>query len=143
MAKSTLRLQITTPDAVKIDEDVDMVIMRCLTGDMGILPNHEPISTMLDIGILRLFNGEIERRVAVLGGIAQVKDNVVTILANDAQWPEDIDLDSVKAERERMELRAQEHRDAMEMQRDQVLLKRTLVQIEVSSHQMISKIEDE
>jgi len=144
MAKSKLRLQITTPEAVKIDEDVDMVIMRCLSGDMGILPNHEPVSAMLDIGILRLFNDEVERRVAVLGGIAQVKNNVVTILANDAQWPEDIDLAFAKAERERMELRAQEDRDAMEMQRDQVLLKRTLVQIEVSSHQqMISKIEHE
>ncbi|MCL2366052.1 MAG: ATP synthase F1 subunit epsilon [Oscillospiraceae bacterium] len=142
MAKNMLRLQITTPEAVKIDEDVDMVIMRCLTGDMGILPNHEPVSAMLDIGILRIFNGELERRMAVFGGIAQVNDNVVTILANDAQWPEDIDFAFVQSERDRIARRSKEDLDDLEIQRDHVLMRRTLVQIEVSSYPILSKIED-
>jgi len=139
MAAKKMRLQIATPESLKFDEDVEMVIMRCNTGDMGILPNHTPISVILDFGVLRIFDGDLERRMAVFGGIAQVKDNLVTILANDAQWPEDIDIAFVHSERERMQRRSQEDLDVLEIQRDQVLMRRTLVQIEVSSYPLISK----
>jgi len=137
MAAKKLRLQIATPENLKFDEDVEMVIMRCITGDMGILPNHQPISAILDLGVLRIIDGEIERRMAVFGGLAQVMDNTVTILANDAQWPEDIDIAFVESERERMRLRSQEDLDDLEIQRDQVLMRRTLVQIEVSSYPLL------
>jgi len=136
-----LRLQIATPEKLKFDEDASMVIMRCITGDMGILPDHEPISAILDYGVLRIIDGEIERRIAVFGGIAQVKDNKVTILANDAQWPEDIDIAFVESERERMLRRSQEDLDDLEIQRDSVLMRRTLVQIEVSAYPLLSKME--
>ena len=142
MAKK-LRLLITTTDSNKFNEEVDMVIMRCITGDMGILPNHQPISAILDYGVLRIIDGEIERRMAIFGGIAQVIDNVVTILANDAQWPEDIDSAIVNAERARVEKRSQEDLDDLEIQRDQILMRRTLVQIEVSSYPVLNKIESD
>jgi len=138
-----MRLRIATPEAVKFDEDVEMVIMRCVTGDMGILANHEPTSAILDYGVLRIFDDIDERRMAVYGGIAQVRDNVVTILANDAQWPEDIDVAFVESERERMARRSQEDLDDLDIQRDQVLMRRTLVQIEVSAYPLLSRAERE
>jgi len=143
MAKEKLRLRIATPDKKKYDEDADMVIMRCITGDIGILPKHEACSAILDVGVLRILNDGEELRMAVFGGIAQVRDNVVNILANDAQWPEEIDLAHVEAERDRTSLRIQESNDDLEIQRDQVLMRRTLVQIEVSSYPLISKSERE
>jgi len=136
-----MRLRISTPENLKYDEDVEMVIMRCITGDMGILPNHEATSAILDYGVLRILNGEDERRMAVFGGIAQVRDNTVTIIANDAQWPEDIDVAFVESERERMAARKQEGLDDLELQRDLVMMRRTLVQIEVSSYPLLSKSE--
>ena len=139
MAGKKLRLQVTTPDSNKFDEDVEMVIMRCITGDMGILADHQPISAILDFGVLRIIDGKIERRMAVFGGIAQVLDNNVTILANDAQWPEDIDVAEVHAERERVQLRSQEDLDDYEIQRNQALMRRILVQIELSSYPLIYK----
>ena len=129
----TMQLRITTPECVKYDDVAEMVILRCISGDMGILPNHEPISAILDFGVLRIINDGAERRMAVFGGIAQVGDNKVTILANNAQWPEDIDIALVEAERERMLRRSQVDRDDLTIQKDQVALRRTLVQIEVSS----------
>jgi len=134
-----MQLRITTPEHVKYDDIADMVIMRCITGDMGILANHEPTSAILDFGVLRIFNDNEERRMAVFGGIAQVGDNKVTILANNAQWPEDIDLAFVEAERDRLERRSQESLDDLVLQRDQVELRRTLVQMEVSAYPLISK----
>jgi len=140
MAKEKLRLKVATPDNVKYDEDAEMVIMRCITGDMGILPRHEACSAILDYGVLRILNDGEERRMAVFGGIAQVKDNAVTILANEAQWPEDIDLSRAEAERDLMSQRIMEHEDGLGIQKEQVSLRRSLVQIEVSSYPLISKL---
>ena len=139
VAARKLHLRITTPDNVKYDEDAEMVIMRCITGDMGILADHEATSAILDYGILRIFNDDEERRMAVFGGIAQIGDNKVSILANDAQWPEDIDMAFVKAERERLERRSQESQDDLTIQRDQVIMRRTLVQMEVSTFPLVSR----
>ena len=141
MATEKLHLRIATPENVKFDESADMVIMRCITGDMGVMPHHEATSAILDYGVLRILNDGEERRMAVFGGIAQVKDNVVTIVANDAQWPEDIDAAFVESERERMARRSSESATDLELQRDQILMRRTLVQIEVSSYPLINKIE--
>jgi len=141
MPTKKMRLRIATPESVKYDDDVEMVIVRCITGDMGILANHEPASVILDYGVLRILDEEQERRMAVFGGIAQVRDNTVTILANDAQWPEDIDMAFVEQERDRIARRQQEDVDDLEIQIDQVHLRRTLVQMEVSSYPLISKVE--
>jgi len=141
MTSKKLRLRVATPDNVKFDKDADMVIMRCITGDMGILPKHEACSAILDYGVLRIMNDGEERRMAVFGGIAQVQDNVVTILANEAQWPEDIDLAYAESERDRTSRRLQDNDDDLEIQKEQVSLRRSLVQIEVSAYPILSKTE--
>ena len=143
VAARKLHLRIATPDSVKYDEEAEMVIMRCITGDMGILADHEATSAILNYGILRIFNDDEERRMAVFGGIAQVGDNKVTILANDAQWPEDIDIAFVEAERDRMERRSKESQDDLALQKDQVLMRRTLVQMEVSTFPLLSRTDRE
>ena len=136
-----LHLRIATPDNVKYDEKAEMVILRCITGDMGIMAHHEATSAILDYGVLRIINGEEERKMAVFGGIAQVGDNKVTILANDAQWPEDIDVAFVEAERDRLERRSQDTADDLAIAKDQILMRRTLVQIEVSAFPLLSRTE--
>jgi len=139
VAARKLHLRIATPDNIKYDEDAEMVILRCITGDMGVLADHEPTSAILDYGVLRIINNEEERRMAVFGGVVQIGGNKVTILANDAQWPEDIDVAFVEAERDRMERRSQEAQDDLAIQRDQILMRRTLVQMEVSTFPLISR----
>jgi len=138
MAKEKLHLRVATPDRIKYDRDADMVIIRCITGDMGILPKHEACSAILDYGVLRIINGEEEQRMAVFGGLAQVRDDFITILANDAQWPEDISVSDAEAERDRAARVIQETADAIELQKEQVAMRRTLVQIEVSAYPLIS-----
>ena len=138
MAKNKLRLKIITPDFTKFDEDVELVIIRTIEGEIGFMANHMACSSVLDYGALRFFDDGLERKIAVFGGIAQMSDNVLTVLANDAQWPEDIDLALVEAEREQAERRIRESVDNLDIQRDQVLMRRTLVQIEVSAYPLIS-----
>ena len=138
-ADNKLRLRVVTHDSVKYDEDADMVVMRCVTGDMGILPGHVAFSILLDDGVLRIMNDDEESRMAVFGGIAQVHENTVTILTNNAQWPDEIDQEVVSAEREEAQRRLRDTADNVQIQKDQVVMRRTLVQIEVSAYPLISK----
>ena len=139
MAEKTLRLKIITPDEVKLDDDVDMVIMRCMTGDMGILPGHEARSAILDYGVVRIYSSIADLRwLAVFGGMAEIKDDVVTILANDAVWPQDVDsAEALEIAREQAERKIKESDDDDEIQKYHAQLRRTLVEIEVSSYPVV------
>ena len=134
-----LRLRITTPDDIKYIDEVDMVVIRSTSGDIGLMPGHAPAAFILDDGVMRIKDGEDELRMAVFGGIAQIRNNRVTVIANDAQWPDDIDPARVETERARIERRLKESKDDLEIQKDQVLMRRTLVQMEVSSYPLIAK----
>jgi F-type H+-transporting ATPase subunit epsilon len=75
-------LRVITPESIAIDEPCDMVIVRCVTGDMGFLPRHEACSAILGDGDLRIIDGKEERRKHVSGGIVQIKNDEVTLLTN-------------------------------------------------------------
>jgi F-type H+-transporting ATPase subunit epsilon len=79
-----LQLRVITPESIALDEPCDMVIVRCVTGDMGFLPRHEACSAILGGGDLRVLNGKEERRTRVNGGIVQIKNDEVTILTTEA-----------------------------------------------------------
>ena len=78
-----LKLRVITPEGETFKEQCDMVIVRCITGDMGFLPRHEAYSAVLGGGDLRIINDKNERRMRVSGGIVQIKNDVVTILTGE------------------------------------------------------------
>ena len=137
--KKQLHLRVITPNSLKVDESADMVIMRCTTGDMGILPEHEQRSVALDYGVLRMFMGKSEKWMAVFGGVAEIKNNAVTILANAAEWPEDIDVAQAKLDQENFERRMRDASDIVEIRKEQAQLRRALVRIEVSTFPLINQ----
>ena len=137
-----LRLRVITPTETKIDKSVDMVIMRCIDGDMGVLPGHQAHITVLADGVLRVLNGGRERRLAIFGGIAEVWQDVITVLTEEAHWPGDINKDRAQEARAHLERTIQERTDDRELLQDQILLRRALVKIEVGSLPLDSE-EDE
>ena len=139
MAHRQVHLRIITPDEIKADEHADMVVIRCVNGDMGVLPGHHAYSAALDIGALTIINGVVERKIAIFGGIASIENDTVTVLTDNAEWPEDINITRAHEDRERVERRIQESADDIVIQRDQLLLRRSLVRIEVSSEALISE----
>ena len=89
MADKKITLKIIASDAPidkRVPEKADMVIMRCVTGDLGVLPGHTPISMVLDTGTFRIYNDGVESKVAVGGGVASVSDDVVTVLTESVEW---------------------------------------------------------
>ena len=138
MANKT-RLRVATPDNVKFDDEAELVIMRCISGDIGVMAHHEATSAILDHGVLRILGDSNERRIAVFGGIAQVRDNTVTLIANAAQWPEEIDVAFAESQRNRLESQIKENPDSPQADKD--FLRQCLVQIEVGNYLSSGKTE--
>lgn len=133
-----LNLNIITPRGVKFEEEADMIIMRAVDGDLGVLPGHEPISTALGDGILRIFNNGVEKKLAVFGGIVEINNITVNIYSTIAQLPEEIDLERAEKDRQEVEAALNEMLDDVNLKRLQVMMRRSLVRIEVNLH-----VEDE
>jgi len=84
MTGKKFQLRIITPVGKKVDEQVDMVIMRCIDGDWGVLAGHDKRSGVLSCGDIRIIQEGNERRISARGGIAENQDDVLTILTQEA-----------------------------------------------------------
>ena len=96
-AGKTLHLEVITPDAAVLHEDVDFVLVRALDGDLGIMPNHAPLIASLSIWPLCYDKGGKRQYVTVASGFLEVHDNTVTVITPASEKPEDIDVDRLAA----------------------------------------------
>ena len=80
----TLQVCIMTPDRIFSNEEVDEIILPTNTGQMGVLSNHAPLMTALDVGVM-LSRKKNWTSVALMGGFALVKQNQITVLVNEAE----------------------------------------------------------
>ncbi|MCL2215473.1 MAG: ATP synthase F1 subunit epsilon [Defluviitaleaceae bacterium] len=136
MSKLELRViaptQATDKSPYKYKRDVDMVILRCTTGEMGILPGRVPCSMVLDLGLLRVFDGDTESHMAVMGGVAHVSNNIVTVLSDSAQWPEDIDVKKVSEDLKEIERKINETENLLEKDTYRNDSRRCKIQLELT-----------
>jgi F-type H+-transporting ATPase subunit epsilon len=97
-----LTLKVLTPEHELLDEPVEQVTAQGALGQFGVLPEHTTYLTALDPGILVYrTTGGGEGRLAVKGGYAEVKNDVMTVLADDAIPVEDVDPSAARAELQR------------------------------------------
>nr|YP_009861380.1 ATP synthase CF1 epsilon subunit [Zamioculcas zamiifolia]QIU83070.1 ATP synthase CF1 epsilon subunit [Zamioculcas zamiifolia] len=87
----TLNLCVLTPNRIIWDSEVKEIILSTNSGQIGVLPNHAPIATAVDIGLLRICLNDQWLTVALMGGFARIGNNEITILGNDAEISTDID----------------------------------------------------
>lgn len=99
-----LTLEIVTAERqVLAEDDVDMVVAPAIDGEVGILPHHAPLITVLQIGELRLKRGSDEQSIIIAGGFLEVLNDKVTILADVAERVEEIDVAAAEQARSRAE----------------------------------------
>jgi F-type H+-transporting ATPase subunit epsilon len=101
MAK--LRLDIVTAERLVYSEDVDEVIAPGVQGQLGILPHHTPLMTMLNPGELVVKQAGTEVSLAVSGGFMEVRPDRVIVLADTAERADEIDLSRAEEARKRAE----------------------------------------
>jgi F-type H+-transporting ATPase subunit epsilon len=84
-------LEIVSPEKLLFSRPVDMVVIPAAEGEMGVLPNHAPMIVLLRGGTIRLYESDkVTDRLFVSGGFAEVTQQRVTVLANDATPPEEV-----------------------------------------------------
>ena len=92
----TLNLCVLTPNRIVWDSEVKEIILSTNSGQIGVLPNHAPIATAVDIGILRIRLNDQWVTMALMGGFARIGNNKITILVNNAEKSSDIDPEEAK-----------------------------------------------
>jgi F-type H+-transporting ATPase subunit epsilon len=107
MAEPRVRFELATPNRLVVSEDVDEVVAPGLQGYFGVLPGHVPFLTSLQSGEVSYRIGRTEQYLAVSGGFAEVQGDRVTILAERAERPEEIDRERALRARQRAERRLQ------------------------------------
>lgn len=126
---SDLKLRIVTPTGELYNDNANMVIMRGSNGDIGVLKGHQPLTTTLDYGLLKIKTAEKELVSTLFGGFVDVQPSCVTILTDSAEWIDDIDLKRAEAAKERAEKRLKENSSSVDIKRAELALKRAILRL--------------
>lgn len=128
-----IHVSVVTPDGKVYDGDVDMVSVRTIEGELGILPRHIPLVAPLTIGAVRLKKGTTVEKVAVSGGFVEVRPDQVTILAEAAELPSGIDVDRAQEAKKRAEQRIESNKkDEIDFKRAELALRRATNRLDVA-----------
>ena len=126
-----IRLDIVTAEGVAFSEDVDVVIAPGVEGQLGILPHHAPLMTMLQPGELRVRKDREEFFLAISGGFLEVRPDRVIVLADAAERVEEIDIARAEEAKRRAEEQLRERPPEMDAARVEVALRRSLIRLKV------------
>jgi F-type H+-transporting ATPase subunit epsilon len=127
-----LKIEIVTGERVVFSEDdVDMVSVPGAMGQLGILPEHAPLVTLLSQGELRIKKGNSEQSILVFGGFMEVTDNKVLVLADTAERVEELDLARAEEARKRAEASIAARTSTVELAEAQASLRRANLRLRV------------
>lgn len=130
MAK--LSVEIVTGERVVYTEDnVDMVVAPGVDGELGVLPRHAPLITLLANGELRIKKGGQEQSIVVFGGFLEVTPEKVIVLADSAERAEEIDLARAQAARQRAEELKSRREAGVDLAEADLSLRRASVRLRV------------
>ena len=116
MAK--IKLEIISPNKVVYSADIDMLIVRSIAGDLGIMPKHAPLLAGLVPHVMRAMIDGTENLIAVSGGFIQVQPDKIIVLASAAELPIEIDINRAKKAYERAQKRLESFKENPEVKGD-------------------------
>src|SRR5262245_35213736 len=114
-------------------EEVDSVQVPGVEGELGILPHHAPLVSLIGVGELRIRKGGAEEHFAVVGGFLQVRPDKVVVMAETADLASEIDLEKAEqARREAEQALAEGFEEPADLARARASLQRALLRIRVA-----------
>lgn len=105
MPKNKIHLKIITHEKIVFEDDVDEIYSKGVDGEFGVLVDHTPFTSALDIGVTKIISDNQVNYFAIIGGIFQIINNQAVILSEDAENGKDIDAAVAKTEKEKLEAR--------------------------------------
>jgi len=130
----SLLLEIVTPERLAYSDHVDSVQLPGSEGELGVLPHHAPLISMLGVGELRIRKGGQEESFAIVGGFLQVRPDKVVVMAETADMASEIDLEKAREaqrEAERM-LEGAAATDTVDLSAARANLQQALLRIRVA-----------
>lgn len=127
------KVEIITPDRVFHTGEATMIEFNTAAGEIGVYKKHIPLTTVLAPGIVTIHrDGEENLIAAVHSGFAEILPDKVTLLAEIAEWPDEIDRNRAEAARQRAEERLANKTEATDLRRAEFALRKALVRIDIA-----------
>jgi len=129
---ATLRLEIITAEREVFADDVNVVVAPGTEGQLGILPHHAPLITMLNPGELLIRKDSEETYMAITGGFLEVRPDKVIVLADACERAEEIDIARAEEAKSRAEEQLKTPIEELDAARVEAALRRSLVRLQVA-----------
>ena len=127
-----LLLEIVTPERLAYSDEVDSVQLPGVEGELGVLPHHAPLVSMLGVGELRIRKGGAEESFAIVGGFLQVRPDKVVVMAETADMASEIDLEKAQQARREAEQALEGRVEAVDLSAARAALQQALLRIRVA-----------
>lgn len=134
-ADNLFDLKIITPDRVFYSGKARFLELNTVEGGIGIYKNHIPMTTVLEPGIATITEeGGNKKEAALHTGFMEILGDRITILAEIAEWPDEIDRNRAQEAKIRAERRLQNDKSNINITRAELALHKALVRIELADH---------
>jgi F-type H+-transporting ATPase subunit epsilon len=133
MADNTFKVSIITPERIFYEGEASMVEFNTVEGEIGVLPKHIPLTTVIAPGICTITEAEGVKKAAVHAGLAEILPDKVTLLAEIAEWPDEIDVERARSAEDRARARLAEKDANLDVLRAEVALKKALVRQDIKA----------
>ncbi|MBQ2986426.1 MAG: F0F1 ATP synthase subunit epsilon [Tyzzerella sp.] len=122
-------LKIIEPDGMFFEGQASFLEFTSVMGEMGVYANHIPLTTILAPGVMKIHNDGQVKKAAIMGGFIEIQKDRITVMAENAEWPDEIDVERAKAAKKRAEERLQKKDAGLDTARAEAALKRAMARI--------------
>lgn len=123
-------LKIISPEKAFYEGSADFLEFTTTEGEMGVYAKHIPLTVILEPCVMTIHNDGEKKKAAVMGGFVEILEDKITVLAEDAQWPEEIDKTRAEAAYKRAKDRLSEKHTNLDVLRAELAIKRAIARLE-------------
>ena len=123
------KLQVITPERKFYEGDASMVELSTTEGDIGVYRNHIPLTAIVAPGVLKIHEEGGVKEAALMSGFIEILPEKITIMAEVAEWPDEIDANRAEEAKIRAERRLKEESGEVDTMRAELALRRALVRL--------------
>ena len=137
MSEKVIKLKVITPTRVFFEGEAESFIVKTRgeVGEFEVLVDHAPMAAAVGLGTLVINLPSGEKKISTLfDGYAVVQENTAVIIAEAAEWPDEIDINRAEAAKERAEERIAAKSQNLDLKRAEYALHKALIRINVAGH---------
>ena len=126
------KLHVITPERRFYDGEASMVELTTTEGDIGVYRNHIPLTAIVAPGVLKIHEEGEVKEAALISGFIEILPERITIMAEVAEWPDEIDKGRAEAAMKRAEERLANKTEAIDVKRAEFALRKALVRLDIA-----------